>query len=384
MRNRFNLVIVAVTAAATYFVTIEDASAQGRGRSGGSSISRSSGGGSRSVSSTSGNSGNTRSLSSTNTNNIRTLSGNPLRSNQQANGNRQNRGNQASILSPNQRSSLGVGVPRNGINLQANGQRNNLGSNGTARSNLTTNSNATTRSNLTTNVNGNNRPANNLSTNLRTNSSFLRSTTTLPARLTVPANALKLGRIAPPSNLIAKLTLSAPKPGFLATRFKPFLQRHWRTAFFWVAIPTIGYLTIPDHAYDRFVTFVSGSEPDYDGAVKYLSQVAVSEDESHVVRLAPTETVPVRHVVTVAPAPIYDQRFIPFVNRKWNSEFVTISVPRIGNVTCPVSIVEQVKLQLTQNPPKFDEALALIEEAAAADTVVDEGALNDAEIETIQ
>ena len=354
------------------------------------------------------NTGRNTTISSNQNGSNRNIQNNGSNRNFQAN-NAANRNPQASILSPNQRSGLGVGAPRintaprtantanntlrnANTNTNTNSATNSLRANGNtnARTNNTPNTNLTNaRPNATPNTNVNNARPNstpnaNLAANLRTNTSILRSTTTLPARLTVAANGLRLGRIAPPANLVTRLTLAAPRAGFLANRFKPFLQRHWRTAFFWVAIPTIGYLTIPDHAYDRFVTFVSGSDPDYDGAVKYLSQVAVTEDSNYVVRVAQNEVPPVRHVVDVEPAPIYDQRFTPFVNRKWNSESVTISVPRIGNVTCPVAIVDQVKPLLTQNPPKFDEALALIEEAAAADTVVDEGALNDAEIESIQ
>ena len=193
---------------------------------------------------------------------------------------------------------------------------------------------------------------------------------------------MRLGRIAPPSNLIAKATLIAPRTGFLTNRFQPFLQRHWRSAFFWVAIPTIGYLTIPESAYDRFYSYVSGPEPNYDGAVRYLAQVAVEEEGTQVVRV--TTPIPVNYTVTATPEPTYDPRFAPFVNRKWNSEFYTFSIPRVGNVTCPVAIKGQVQQLLQATPPQFGEALTLIEEAAAADTIVEEGALNDASIETVQ
>jgi hypothetical protein len=207
----------------------------------------------------------------------------------------------------------------------------------------------------------------------------------VPQKFSVPATNLKLGRIAPPRNIVPRLALAAAPATFANNRWKPFLQRHWRSAFFWIAIPTIGYVTVPDWAYERFTTFVSSPEPDYDGAVKYLSQVAVQEEGPRVVRVAqapaPSQ---IRHTVAIAPETTLDQRFAAFVNRQWSSEFVWISLPRIGNITCPVALYDQVQPMLTQNPPRFTEALALLEEAAANDTVVEEGALNDQTVESVQ
>ena len=430
MRMNMSLIVVAVTAAATYFVTIDDASAQSRRNGGGNKASVSRG---PSISLRSTNSGRSSFTSSSNSNrSFIARSGNSSSSNNRRftdngssnnsrrftsnSGNSGNNGNsvrrftdnssnnsrrftsnsgntaraqitqrnQASILSPNQRSSLGANLPRTGNVANVPRNLNPLAGNNRGNpANLSNNGRSAT-TNITTNTARQSNTANTLATNLRNNAGILRSTPALPSRLTVAAAGLRLGRIAPPANLITKLSLSAPKQGFVVNRFKPFLQRHWRSAFFWIAIPTVGYLTVPDHAYERFVTFVSGQEPDYDGAVTYLSQVAVAEESSRVVRLAPSEVPEVRHVVEVAPAPVYDQRFTPFVNRKWNTDIWSFSVPRIGIVTCPVALRGQVQELLAQSPPKYDNVLALIEEAAAADTVVDEGALADAEIETIQ
>ena len=431
MRMNMSLIVVAVTAAATYFVTIDDASAQSRRNGGGNKASVSRG---PSISLRSTNSGRSSFTSSSNSNrSFIARSGNSSSSNNRRftdngssnnsrrftsnSGNNGNNGNsvrrftdnssnnnsrrftsnsgntaraqitqrnQASILSPNQRSSLGANLPRTGNVANVPRNLNPLAGNNRGNpANLSNNGRSAT-TNITTNTARQSNTANTLATNLRNNAGILRSTPALPSRLTVAAAGLRLGRIAPPANLITKLSLSAPKQGFVVNRFKPFLQRHWRSAFFWIAIPTVGYLTVPDHAYERFVTFVSGQEPDYDGAVTYLSQVAVAEESSRVVRLAPSEVPEVRHVVEVAPAPVYDQRFAPFVNRKWNTDIWSFSVPRIGIVTCPVALRGQVQELLAQSPPKYDNVLALIEEAAAADTVVDEGALADAEIETIQ
>lgn len=207
----------------------------------------------------------------------------------------------------------------------------------------------------------------------------------VPFRTTVRSTNIKLGRIAPPINIVPRLAVKAAPVKFAANRFKPFLQRHWRRAFFWIAIPTIGYITIPDHAYDRFVTYVERDEPDYDGAIKYLSRVAVEEEGSKVVRVAaPPPPAAIKQTVAVAPDVAFDTRLAAFVNRQWSTEFVWIEVPRIGRITCPKAIYEQVQPLLANTPPKFEDAVSLLEEAAAADTVVDEGALSDASVESVQ
>ena len=65
-------------------------------------------------------------------------------------------------------------------------------------------------------------------------------------------------RLAAPINAQPKLTLvKAPKPA-LTPRFGPFVQRHWKKAFFWVAVAGIGYLTVPEYYYDRFLGYVDG------------------------------------------------------------------------------------------------------------------------------
>ncbi len=207
----------------------------------------------------------------------------------------------------------------------------------------------------------------------------------VPFRATVRPTHLKLGRIAPPPNIVPRLAVKAAPVKFSVNRFKPFLQRHWRRAFFWIAIPTIGYITIPDHAYDRFVTYVERDEPDYDGAIKYLSRVAVEEEGPKVVRVAaPPPPSAIKQTVAVAPDASFDTRLAAFVNRQWSTEFVWIEVPRIGRITCPKALYDQVQPLLAGTPPKFEEAVSLLEEAAAADTVVEEGALSDASIESVQ
>ena len=356
MRFQMNLAVVAATVAASYFTTLDDASAAPNRRGGTASVSRSVGNRSavvrsaprqqtRSVNTGNGGRSAGRVVGSTNVGRQTTLRQTPRVTQQtvkrQAGATPIKSGGQTSILSPAQRSALGVNTQRPDTGASANNLQ---------RPTVTSNGNA------------------------------LRSTAALPARLTVPAAGTKLGRIAPPLSLVPKATLAAPKLGFLSQRFRPFLQRHWRSAFFWIAIPTIGYLTIPEHCYDRFWSYVAGPEPDYDGAVHYLAQVAVAEDGGNVTRVTPARGTAIRYVAPNAPPTTFDARFQPFIDRQWNSAFATIAMPRIGNVTCPIAILAQVQPLLSGRAPRFADALALLEEAAAADTVVDEGALNAAPV----
>ena len=362
MRFQMNLAVVAVTAAATYFATLDDAAAAPNRRGAGSaSAARNIGNptavvrpaprqqarppnasnSGRSVSSAGKSSGHL--VSSNNVGRQTAQRQAPrvaqLTVKRQALNTPSKTGGQASILQPNQRSALGVRKP--GPNARTGASVDNLQSSQTS-----------------------------------SNGNALRSTAALPARLRVPATGAKLGRIAPPLNLVPKATLAAPKLAFLSNRFRPFLQRHWRSAFFWIAVPTIGYLTIPEHCYDRFWSYVAGSEPDYDGAVRYLAEVAVAEDGGTVTRVPPARTTAIRYVAPNAPPATFDARFQPFIDRQWNSAFATIAMPRIGNVTCPIAILAQVQALLSGKAPRFADALTLLEEAAAADTVVEEGALN--------
>jgi hypothetical protein len=69
----------------------------------------------------------------------------------------------------------------------------------------------------------------------------------LPVFKPVMATAALKGRVGVPiQNFKPKLTLmKAPKPQF-AHKLSPFVQRHWKKAFLWVAVAGIGYMTIPE------------------------------------------------------------------------------------------------------------------------------------------
>jgi hypothetical protein len=62
----------------------------------------------------------------------------------------------------------------------------------------------------------------------------------------VAGTALTRGRVAVPTNLRPRITLSRAPAIAFRPRLLPFVQRHWRNPFFWAAVAGIGYLTIPE------------------------------------------------------------------------------------------------------------------------------------------
>ena len=125
----------------------------------------------------------------------------------------------------------------------------------------------------------------------------------LPVFKPVMATAALKGRVGVPmQNFKPKLTLmKAPKAQF-AHKLSPFVQRHWKKAFFWVAVAGIGYMTIPELYYDRFVTYVEAD--DYDGCIRLLSYAAVEEEDEIVrVRKPMPQNASYRFAAKTAPEP---------------------------------------------------------------------------------
>jgi hypothetical protein len=190
------------------------------------------------------------------------------------------------------------------------------------------------------------------------------ATTALKARVGVPMQNFK-----------PKMTLmKGPKPQF-AHKLSPFVQRHWKKAFFWVAVAGIGYLTIPELYYDRFVTYVE--EDDYDGCIRLLSYAAV-EDEDEVVRVRKPmpQNASYRYTARTAPEPANlsaaaDQacKFDPFVERNWGRPYVWVQIPKVGNVTVPEDYYDQFVGYVSAEPSDFSSACNVLSEAAAMDTV---------------
>jgi hypothetical protein len=193
----------------------------------------------------------------------------------------------------------------------------------------------------------------------------------LPVSKAVAGGASINGRVAVPKNLRPRLTLiRAPNVSF-RPRLAPFVQRHWRRAFFWAAVAGVGYLTVPDLYYDRFYGCVNADDPDYGCAVDLLSSAALDEERGTTrVRYPMPSTATYRYSASVAPKPEAGScNFEPFVERKWNHPFVWVQIPQTGNVTVPEDYYDRFYTLVGQEPPNYHSACKLLAEALAADTV---------------
>ena len=79
-----------------------------------------------------------------------------------------------------------------------------------------------------------------------------------------------------------------------------------------------------------------------------------------------------RYTSTVAPTTEATQTcsMAPFVERKWNREFVWVQIPQTGNVTVPEDYYDRFTGKMGTEPPNYSEACKVLVEAAAADLVV--------------
>src|SRR6185503_12711297 len=192
----------------------------------------------------------------------------------------------------------------------------------------------------------------------------------LPVSKAVAGNAVARGRVAVPANVRPRLTLVNAPGANLRPRFAPFVQRHWRRAFFWAAVAGVGYLTIPQLYYDRFYGCVNVADPDYDCAVDLLSTAALEEEnESARVHYPMPSDAVYRYSASPAPKQKTSCSFQPFVERKWNHAFVWIQMPSVGNVTVPEDYYDRFHAYAAQDPPDYSSACKLLVEAVAADTV---------------
>jgi len=197
----------------------------------------------------------------------------------------------------------------------------------------------------------------------------------LPTHKAVAGKAHMVGRLAvPKNNFKPKLILAhAPKPG---VNFKPFVQRHWKKAFFWVAVAGVGYVTVPELYYDRFYRCTSVDDPDYDHCVSILSYAALEEEEI-IGRVRAPMPSNASYRYTVATAPTQEAKetcsFEPFVERQWNRAYVWVQVPETGNVTVPEDVYDRFYGKAGGEPPNYPAACKVLVEAAAADTVATTG-----------
>jgi hypothetical protein len=193
----------------------------------------------------------------------------------------------------------------------------------------------------------------------------------LPMHKAVVGKTNLVGRLSVPKNLKPKLVLAQVPKGKLS--FAPFVQRHWKKAFFWVAVAGIGYVTVPELYYDRFYRCAGVDDPDYDTCVRILSFAAIEEEDQITrVRYPMPSTATYRYTAKVAPTTEAAQTcsLAPFVERKWNREFVWVEIPQTGNVTVPEEYYDRFSNKMGTEPPDYSEACKVLVEAAAADSVV--------------
>jgi hypothetical protein len=195
----------------------------------------------------------------------------------------------------------------------------------------------------------------------------------LPMHKAVVGKSNLVGRLNVPKNLKPKLMLAKAPKADLHLRLKPFVQRHWKSAFFWVAVAGIGYVTVPELYYDRFYRCSNVGDPDYEDCIRILSFAAIEEeDEVRRVRYPKPAAVTYRYTAKDAPTTEATQAcsFAPFVERKWNREFVWVQIPQTGDVTVPEDYYDRFNGKMGTEPPDYSEACKVLVEAAAADSVV--------------
>ena len=187
----------------------------------------------------------------------------------------------------------------------------------------------------------------------------------LPLHKAAAGNALLKGRLAVPQNIRPKLTLTHAPGLKFRPRFSPFVQRHWKKAFFWVAVAGIGYLTIPELYYDRFYSCVSVDDPIYDDCVYILSYAALEEEE--VVRVSMPATATYRYTAKATPKSDCPAcRWDRFADRKWNQSYSWVKLPEVGNVTVPEAYYDRFYTYAGANPPNYPQACQVLQDAASA------------------
>jgi hypothetical protein len=180
------------------------------------------------------------------------------------------------------------------------------------------------------------------------------------------------GKLGLPKSLKPKLTLAKAPGTDLRLRFAPFVQRHWKGAFFWVALAGVGYLTVPELYYDRFYRCAGLDDPDYEDCIGLLSRAVIEEEETvGRVRHPMPSAATYRYTAKTVPSAEARQTcsFEPFVERQWNHEFVWVQIPETGNVTVPADYYDRFYSKMGTEPPDYPAACKVLMEAAAADTV---------------
>jgi len=207
----------------------------------------------------------------------------------------------------------------------------------------------------------------------------------LPLHGQASGDAGRVGRLRIPDNLRPRITLSAIPRADLKVRLGAFVQRDWKRSFVWVAVAGVGYLTVPESHFVTFLAFVGGDEPDYEGVVRLLSIAAVRDDKERRVRHPMPAGVDYRFKATIESAQAAKREgcgLEPFVERVWNRPFVWVLIPETGNVTVPEDVYDRFHTLISSDLPNYRAACELLEEAAAADTIVDASTIAVAPLES--
>ncbi len=188
----------------------------------------------------------------------------------------------------------------------------------------------------------------------------------LPHYKPVASKGLLKGKLPVPKNIQPKLKLAHFPHKKHHHHFAPFIQRPWKSAFFWVAVAGIGYLTIPALYYDRFYTCMDVDDPVYDDCLYILDEAALEEEE--VVRISMPAQATYRYR---ASAPAKQEcpacRWDRFVERRWNQSYSWVKLPDIGNVTVPDTYYDRFFKFAGANPPNYPQACQVLQEAAAGE-----------------
>jgi hypothetical protein len=196
----------------------------------------------------------------------------------------------------------------------------------------------------------------------------------VPVFATTPGDFTHRGRIGVPDNAHPRITLLQPPRPDVREGLLAFAQRPWRRRFVWVAVAGLGYLTVPEETFARFLGTVSGSEPDYARAVGVLSAAAVQEDNEGRLRSPMPAGAGYRFQTAPLPPGALERgeacSFEPFVERKWNRPFVWVLIEQTGNVTVPEDGYDRFYVLISAEPPDYATACAELVAEAARDTIV--------------
>jgi hypothetical protein len=207
-----------------------------------------------------------------------------------------------------------------------------------------------------------------------TSSTFVKKTTIgggtlnlrrLPLHKAAAGNAFLKGRVGVPQHIRPKLTLTHVPGKKFHHHLSPFVQRHWKKAFFWVAVAGIGYLTVPALYYDSFYSCVSVDDPLWDDCSYILSYAALEEEEVVHVSMPATATYRYSAKAPVKPSDCPSCRWDRFVERKWNQSYAWVKLPEVGNITVPDAYYDRFYTYAGANPPNYPQACQVLTDAAA-------------------